>query len=58
VKLPVVEVHLTNPHARETFRRNSLISGAALGVVEGFGIESYALALRGLIGHLGGAARG
>ena len=58
VSLPVVEVHLTNPHARETFRRDSMISGAALGVVEGFGIESYALALRGLVSHLTESTRG
>ena len=50
--VPVVEVHLSNPHARETFRRASLISGAALGVVQGFGGTSYELALRGLVGVL------
>lgn len=58
VALPVVEVHVTNPHAREAFRRNSMISAAALGVIEGFGVESYALALRGLVGHLAGVVRG
>lgn len=50
--LPVVEVHVTNPHTREAFRHRSLVSGAALGVVQGFGIDSYRLALRGLIAHL------
>ena len=56
--LPVIEVHVTNPAARESFRRESLISGAALGVVQGFGAESYLLALRGLAGRLAGADRG
>lgn len=46
--VPVVEVHLTNPNAREPFRHVSLTSGAALGVVQGFGAASYELALRGL----------
>jgi 3-dehydroquinate dehydratase-2 len=50
--LPVVEVHLSNPFARETFRHTSLISGAAVGVVLGFGPAGYGLALRGLVGVL------
>ncbi len=50
--VPVVEVHLSNPSARESFRRGSLTAGAALGVVQGFGAASYELALRGLAGHL------
>jgi 3-dehydroquinate dehydratase II len=50
--VPVVEVHLSNPSARETFRHTSLISGAAVGVVQGFGPASYELALRGLMGVL------
>jgi 3-dehydroquinate dehydratase II len=50
--VPVVEVHLSNPSARETFRRTSLISGAAVGVVQGFGPAGYELALRGLMGVL------
>jgi 3-dehydroquinate dehydratase-2 len=48
VGLPVVEVHVTNPHAREDFRGTSMISSSAVAVVEGFGAESYSLALRGL----------
>ena len=52
VGLPVVEVHVTNPHSRESFRRSSLISSAALAVIEGFGPGSYLLGLRGLIAHL------
>jgi 3-dehydroquinate dehydratase-2 len=51
--LPVVEVHVTNPHARESFRHTSLVSGAALAVVQGFGVDSYRLALRGLVARLG-----
>ena len=50
--MPVVEVHLTNPSVREPFRRTSLISGAALGVVQGFGVDSYLLGLRALASHL------
>ncbi|HEY3215923.1 MAG TPA: type II 3-dehydroquinate dehydratase [Candidatus Eisenbacteria bacterium] len=55
--LPVVEVHLSNPHAREAFRHPSLITGAALGAVQGFGAESYLLALRALAGHLAREAK-
>ncbi len=50
--LPVVEVHVTNPNARESFRRRSLLSTVARGVVQGFGADSYRLALRGLVGTL------
>jgi len=46
--VPVVEVHVSNPNAREPFRQVSLTAGAALGVVQGFGAASYELALRGL----------
>ena len=41
----LVEVHLTNPHAREQFRHTSVISAVATGVIAGFGFDSYALAL-------------
>ena len=44
--LPLVEVHISNPHAREEFRHNSVISGVATGVIAGFGFDSYLLALR------------
>jgi 3-dehydroquinate dehydratase-2 len=45
---PLVEVHLTNPHTRETFRHSSVVSGVARGVIAGFGVSSYRLALRAL----------
>ena len=47
----VVEVHLTNPHAREEFRHVSLLSGVCAGLVAGFGWESYALALQWFLRH-------
>ena len=43
--IPLIEVHITNPHARETFRHTSVISGVATGVIAGFGFGSYRLAL-------------
>ncbi|UOE45217.1 type II 3-dehydroquinate dehydratase [Agromyces larvae] len=43
--VPLVEVHLSNPHTRETFRHTSVISGVATGVIAGFGAESYRLAV-------------
>jgi 3-dehydroquinate dehydratase-2 len=45
VALPFIEVHLSNPHAREPFRRTSYFSDLAVGVVAGFGASSYTLAL-------------
>jgi 3-dehydroquinate dehydratase-2 len=47
-ELPVVEVHISNIHAREEFRRNSHISKVAKAVICGFGIEGYRLAISGL----------
>ena len=52
IELPVIEAHLSNIHARETFRHHSYVSGVVLGQVAGFGAMSYQLALRGLIAHL------
>jgi 3-dehydroquinate dehydratase-2 len=50
---PVIEVHITNIHKREQFRRRSYISQAARAVVCGFGIEGYALAITGLAALIG-----
>jgi 3-dehydroquinate dehydratase-2 len=50
--IPTVEVHVSNPHSRESFRQSSLIAGVAVGSIQGFGIEGYPLALRGLVAHL------
>lgn len=54
VALPCVEVHLSNVHARESFRRRSLIAPVVLAQVAGFGAAGYGLALRGLVAHLKG----
>ena len=43
--IKVIEVHISNPHSRETFRHTSVISGVASGVIAGFGADSYLLAL-------------
>ena len=43
--IPLIEVHISNPHAREEFRHTSTISGVATGVIAGFGFDSYLLAL-------------
>lgn len=43
--LPLIEVHISNPHAREEFRHNSVISAIATGVIAGFGFDSYRLAV-------------
>ena len=45
IDVPVIEVHLSNPQARESFRRRSLIAGVCKGSISGFGAQSYALAL-------------
>ncbi|MFC9919120.1 type II 3-dehydroquinate dehydratase [Agromyces binzhouensis] len=47
--VPLVEVHLSNPHARETFRHTSVISAVASGVIAGFGSDSYRLAVDWLL---------
>jgi 3-dehydroquinate dehydratase-2 len=44
--LKLIEVHISNPHSREEFRHNSVISAVATGVIAGFGINSYLLALK------------
>jgi 3-dehydroquinate dehydratase-2 len=52
IGLPVVEVHISNPAAREAFRHSSFVAPVALGTVAGFGPNSYVLGLRGLITHI------
>jgi 3-dehydroquinate dehydratase-2 len=49
LSVPVVEVHLTNVHAREEFRHRSVIAPVCTGIVAGFGAQSYILAARALI---------
>ncbi|HET7126481.1 MAG TPA: type II 3-dehydroquinate dehydratase [Lysobacter sp.] len=52
IAIPFVEVHLSNPHAREPFRRQSYFSDLAVGVVAGFGADSYRYALDAAIARL------
>jgi 3-dehydroquinate dehydratase II len=52
VGLPYVEVHVSNLHRRESFRRRSLLAGPAAGIVMGFGPAGYLLGLRGLVARL------
>lgn len=52
-QLTLVEVHLTNPHARESFRSTSVISGVASGTIAGFGVDSYRLALQAVAARVG-----
>lgn len=47
--LPVIECHISNVHAREDFRHHSFISPAATGIVVGFGVQGYVIALEGLV---------
>jgi 3-dehydroquinate dehydratase II len=57
VTMPVIEVHITNIHARESFRQDSYVSKAAKAVIAGFGIDGYALAIVGVAGLAGAKAK-
>ena len=52
VRIPFIEVHLSNPHAREPFRRQSYFSDLAVGLVAGFGADSYRYALDAALARL------
>ena len=56
LEVPIVEVHITNIHARERFRQHSYVSKIARAVICGFGIDGYALAITGLAGLIGARA--
>jgi 3-dehydroquinate dehydratase-2 len=49
INTPVVEVHISNVYQRETYRHTSLITGACVGVIGGFGMDSYRLAIEALL---------
>jgi 3-dehydroquinate dehydratase-2 len=49
IKVPVVEVHISNVHAREAIRHTSMISGVCRGVIAGFGLSSYRLAIESFV---------
>ncbi|MEZ5448032.1 MAG: type II 3-dehydroquinate dehydratase [Thiolinea sp.] len=53
-EVPLIEVHISNVHAREAFRHHSYLSPVAAGIVVGFGIDGYVLAMEGLVRKLRG----
>jgi len=57
LQVPVIEIHITNIHQRETFRHNSYVSKAAKAVICGFGVEGYVLAMSGLATLIGANAK-
>lgn len=56
VSCPVIELHISNPHAREEFRHKSFVSLAATGVICGLGVDGYKLAIQAMVGLLDGSA--
>lgn len=52
ISIPVVEVHLSNIHSRETFRQHTVTTGACIGQICGFGIDSYMLGMRAISDYL------
>ena len=58
VQVPAIEVHVSNIHARESFRHHSFTAQAAIAVLCGFGIDGYRLAINGLAARIGARDRG
>ncbi len=58
VDIPIVEIHLTNPDARESFRRNNLLADVVTAGIRGFGVEGYRLALLGIRSLVTGGPKG
>ncbi len=56
VAIPFIEIHLSNPHAREPFRQRSYLSDKAVGVICGFGADSYRYAMDAALARVGAAA--
>lgn len=52
VSIPVVEVHISNIHARESFRSHSVTAANSIGIIGGFGFEGYSMALEGIVKYL------
>lgn len=57
IALPTIEVHISNVYSRENFRQRSYVAQAAIGVIAGFGIDSYRLALDAMARHLSGSEK-